>query len=45
MALVTRSTEAWGIYAGVPAKLIKQRKKDLLKLEVEFLSEQKNDPI
>lgn len=43
MALVTRSTDAWGIYAGVPAKLIKQRKKDLLKLELEFLDERKYD--
>lgn len=39
MALVTRSTEPWGIYAGNPAKKIKDRKKDLLVLEREFLEE------
>jgi acetyltransferase-like isoleucine patch superfamily enzyme len=37
MTLVTKSTEPWGIYAGNPAKRIKDRKKDLLKLEAEFL--------
>ena len=45
MALVTKSTDAWGIYAGVPAKRIKERKKDLLLLEVEFLNERKNDSV
>jgi acetyltransferase-like isoleucine patch superfamily enzyme len=39
MALVTKSTDAWGIYAGVPAKRVKERKKDLLKLEKEFYGE------
>jgi acetyltransferase-like isoleucine patch superfamily enzyme len=37
MSLLTKSTAAWGIYAGVPAKRVKERKKDLLKLEDEFL--------
>lgn len=45
MALVTKSTDVWGIYTGVPAKRIKERKKDLLLLEVEFLKEQNNDPV
>lgn len=40
MALVTVSTEPWGIYVGIPAKRIKDRKKDLLVLEAEFLNEQ-----
>lgn len=40
MALVAVSTEPWGIYVGVPAKRIKDRKKDLLVLEAEFLNEQ-----
>lgn len=38
MTLVTKSTEPWGIYAGNPAKRIKDRKRDLLKLEAEFLA-------
>lgn len=37
MSLVNRSTEAWKIYSGVPARVLKDRKKDLLKLEKEFL--------
>jgi acetyltransferase-like isoleucine patch superfamily enzyme len=45
MALVTKSTDAWGIYAGVPAKRVKDRKKDLLKLEEEFYGERDEDSI
>lgn len=45
MALVTKSTEPWGIYAGVPATRIKERKKDLLLLEIKFLDERKNDSV
>lgn len=37
MSLVLRSTEEWGIYAGIPAKKIKQRSKNLLDLEQEFM--------
>ena len=36
MSLVRKSTEAWGIYIGNPAKKIMNRKKDLLKLEKNF---------
>ena len=36
MSMVTKSTEEWGVYFGSPAKRIKERKKDLLKLEVEY---------
>ena len=36
-SLVLKSTEPWGIYAGSPIKKLKNRKKDLLKLEKEFL--------
>ncbi|MDR1699135.1 MAG: acyltransferase [Prevotellaceae bacterium] len=32
MSLINRSLEGWGIYAGIPAKRIKDRKKGLLKL-------------
>lgn len=37
MSLVRNSLESWGIYAGVPCKRIKERKKDLLELEKKYL--------
>lgn len=37
MSMLTRSTEPWGVYFGVPAKKIKDRKKLLLELEVKYL--------
>jgi len=40
MSLVNKSIDAWGIYVGIPCKRIKERKKDLLELEKEFLSEE-----
>lgn len=43
MSIVTKSTEPWGVYVGIPAKRIKNRKQDLLKLERKFLEEAKND--
>ena len=43
MSLLLDSTKAWGVYAGIPAKRINERKKDLLKLEKEFLRSEKND--
>lgn len=39
MALVTKPTDAWGVYAGIPARRVKERKKDLLQLEKEFYGE------
>ena len=39
MSLVNKSTDSWGIYAGNPARRIKERKKDLLELEKQFLKE------
>lgn len=39
MTLVNKSTQSWGIYAGNPARRIKDRKQDLLELETEFLNE------
>ncbi|MEP8639592.1 acyltransferase [Enterobacter kobei] len=39
MTMVTKSTQPWGCYFGVPAKRIKARKQDILMLEKEFLSE------
>jgi acetyltransferase-like isoleucine patch superfamily enzyme len=41
MALVTKSTDPWGIYVGVPAVRVKERKQDLLALEKKFLGELK----
>ncbi|MGA2069972.1 MAG: acyltransferase [Sedimentisphaerales bacterium] len=38
-SFVKKSTDPWGIYAGAPAKKIKDRKKGLLKLEKLFLEE------
>ena len=40
MTLVNKSTDPWGIYAGNPARRIKDRKQHLLKLEAQFLKEQ-----
>lgn len=39
MSLVKNSLKSWRIYAGIPAKELKKRKKDVLKLEREFLKE------
>ena len=44
MSMVTKSTEEWSIYFGIPAKKIKARSKNLLTLETEYLAELKNDP-
>jgi acetyltransferase-like isoleucine patch superfamily enzyme len=40
MTLVNKSTQPWGIYAGNPARRIKDRRQDLLELEAQFLKEQ-----
>ena len=45
ISLVLKSTKPWGIYAGSPARRIKDRKKDLLALEAKFLEEVNNDSI
>lgn len=42
MSLITKNTKEWTIYAGIPAKELKERKKELLKLEQSFLKEAKN---
>lgn len=42
MTMVTKSTEAWGIYFGIPAKRIKNRSRDLLDLEAEYLASEKD---
>ncbi|MHA5065619.1 acyltransferase [Cetobacterium somerae] len=40
-SLITSSTQKWSIYVGSPAKKIKDRKRDLLKLEEKFIREEK----
>lgn len=42
-AMVTKSTEAWGIYVGAPARRIKARKQTLLALEADFLAEEESE--
>ncbi|WP_201618098.1 acyltransferase [Psychrobacter urativorans] len=43
MSLINKDTSPWGIYVGIPAKRVKERKKDLLVLEKKFLEEINND--
>lgn len=40
-SVVAKSTDGWSVYAGTPAKKIKNRKKDLLELEKKLLEEVK----
>ncbi|MEY8716804.1 acyltransferase [Francisella philomiragia] len=37
MSLINKSTEAWTIYVGSPARKLKNRKKDLLNLEKQYI--------
>ena len=39
MSLCKQSTEPWGIYAGIPARRIKERSRELLKLQKEYENE------
>lgn len=39
MSMVTKDTEPWKIYFGIPAKPIKGRKKDILKYEEAFMQD------
>lgn len=45
MTLIHKSTTPWDVYVGNPARRIKERKKDLLVLEAQFLDAQRRDPI
>jgi len=38
MSMLTKSTDPWSIYFGIPARKIKDRKKDLLDLEAKYLA-------
>lgn len=40
MSLVTKPTEPWTIYFGIPAKRLKTRRRELLELEKDYLQEQ-----
>lgn len=40
LSMVTKSTEEWTVYLGSPAKRMKARKRDLLRLEEEYLAEE-----
>jgi len=42
MSLVLKDTESWGIYVGNPVKKIKNRKKDLLEIEKQYLQDEEN---
>lgn len=39
MSLVIKDTENWKLYSGIPVKILKDRKKNLLDLEKKFLEE------
>ncbi|MBE0475282.1 acyltransferase [Rhodoferax sp.] len=41
MSMVTKSTEAWSVYSGVPARRLKDRKRDLLALEQAYLDSER----
>lgn len=43
MSLCMKSTEPWNIYAGIPVRLIKERKRNIIELEKEFLKEQNSE--
>jgi acetyltransferase-like isoleucine patch superfamily enzyme len=44
-SLISRSTEAWGIYVGSPARRIKNRSKNLLELESKYLDEERQNAV
>lgn len=39
LSMVTKSTEPWSVYFGIPAKRVKARKQDLLTLEQQYIRE------
>ena len=40
MSMVTKSTEEWSVYFGIPAKKLKNRRRDLLSLEQDYLNDE-----
>jgi galactoside O-acetyltransferase len=43
MTLVNKDLEPWGVYIGIPARRLKDRSKDLLKMEQDFIQFRKTD--
>ncbi|PVV78300.1 O-acetyltransferase, partial [Pseudomonas sp. HMWF011] len=41
MSMITKSTDPWGIYFGVPAKRLKNRSQELLEFEKHYLESEK----
>lgn len=41
MSMVTKSTEPWSVYSGIPARKLKERKRDLLTLEQAYLDSER----
>lgn len=41
MSLINKSLDSWGVYIGIPCKKVKERSKNLLKLEEEFIKKQR----
>ncbi len=39
LSLVTKDLDPWGIYAGIPVRRLKDRKRDLLEIVKRLLSE------
>lgn len=44
LSLVTKSLDEWGVYFGTPAKRLKARSKDILRLEEELMLEASSKP-
>jgi acetyltransferase-like isoleucine patch superfamily enzyme len=45
MSLVLYPLDSWGIYAGIPVRRLKERDKNIIKLEAQFLTELRNDTV
>jgi acetyltransferase-like isoleucine patch superfamily enzyme len=43
LSLINKKTEPWGIYAGIPARRLRDRSRDLLALEKNFLNQFRTD--
>ena len=43
MTLVSKSTQPWGVYFGVPARRLKERRRDLLELEQAYLADTRDE--
>jgi acetyltransferase-like isoleucine patch superfamily enzyme len=41
-ALVTRSTQPWSVYVGIPARRVAERNRDLLELEIKYLNSERH---